>query len=204
MSGTLNAARLAARSLPIPVRLVDSGTAGFGVSCCVWAAAEAIARGANARQAVQVADSLSPHIGTVFMSARRCRRLHAAFQAGSTSADGIPLMTLHDGQLKVAGHGSTTSADGGRDDGADGDRLGTRSSTWPSAWPISGRAADGCARGSRRSHSPNVVEVVRYRIGPSVGVYSRARRLSAASCSLRVTGSPRARTAQSSSQLKKL
>ena len=39
-SGTLNAARLAARLLPIPVRLVDSGTAGFGVSCCVWAAGE--------------------------------------------------------------------------------------------------------------------------------------------------------------------
>ncbi len=44
MSGTLNSARLAARSATVPVTLVDSQTASFGISCCVWAAAEAIAR----------------------------------------------------------------------------------------------------------------------------------------------------------------
>ena len=67
MSGALNSARLAARSLPVPVRLVDSGTASFGVTLCVWAAAEAVARGATLDEAVRVAESLAPNIGMVFM-----------------------------------------------------------------------------------------------------------------------------------------
>lgn len=43
MSGTLNSARLAAQMVDVPVRMVDSGTASFGISCCAWAAADAIA-----------------------------------------------------------------------------------------------------------------------------------------------------------------
>ena len=43
---------------PMPVRVVDSGTAGFGVSCCVWAAAEAIARRRCARPGGTVAERL--------------------------------------------------------------------------------------------------------------------------------------------------
>ena len=46
LSATLNAARLAVAEAPVPVRLVDSGTASFGVACCVWEAAAAVARGA--------------------------------------------------------------------------------------------------------------------------------------------------------------
>src|SRR5205823_5608745 len=41
ISGTVNAARLAAAEVAIPVRIVDTGTASFGVALCVWAAAEA-------------------------------------------------------------------------------------------------------------------------------------------------------------------
>ena len=39
VSGTLNSARIAVAGSPVPVRLVDTGTASFGVSCCVWEAA---------------------------------------------------------------------------------------------------------------------------------------------------------------------
>lgn len=68
-SATIKAARLAAHSAPVPVRLVDSGTARFGVSCCVWAAAEAIEAGAALDEAAVVAETLAPSIGNVFIAA---------------------------------------------------------------------------------------------------------------------------------------
>ena len=67
VSGTLNSARLAARSVAVPVRLVDSATASFGISCCVWAAAEAIESGASLDEAAAVAETLAPRIGNVFI-----------------------------------------------------------------------------------------------------------------------------------------
>ena len=47
LSGTLGAARLGAASSPVPVELVDTGTASFAAGCCVWAAAEALRAGAG-------------------------------------------------------------------------------------------------------------------------------------------------------------
>jgi selenide,water dikinase len=38
---------VAAADAPVPVRVVDTGTASFGVACCVWEAAEALAAGAT-------------------------------------------------------------------------------------------------------------------------------------------------------------
>ena len=43
VSGTLNSARIAVAGSPVPVRLVDTGTASFGVACCVWEAASRVA-----------------------------------------------------------------------------------------------------------------------------------------------------------------
>ena len=63
----LKAARLAAHSSPVPVRLIDSGTARFDVSCCVWAAADAIAAGATLDEAAAIAETLAPAIGNVFI-----------------------------------------------------------------------------------------------------------------------------------------
>lgn len=53
---TLSAARLAAHATQVPVRVVDSGRIGFGVGCCVWAAADAAVHGATAEQAVVAAE----------------------------------------------------------------------------------------------------------------------------------------------------
>ena len=40
LSGTLNSARIAAGMVDADIRLVDSRTLSFGVSCCVWRAAQ--------------------------------------------------------------------------------------------------------------------------------------------------------------------
>ncbi len=166
-SGTLNSARLAARSLPIPVRLVDSGTAGFGISCCVWAAAEAVARGASIDEAVQIAESLSPQIGAVVIVGQL-----EFMRTGSTldQPDGIPVMTMHDGRLEIVDHARTV---------IDAVHLMTKTATgWGSRVNVAVGVADRSGERFTQSlaaaigESPNVVEVVRYRIGPSVGAYA--------------------------------
>ncbi len=163
-SGTLNAARLAARLLPIPVRLVDSGTAGFGVGCCVWEAGEAIADGAKIDRAVQVAESLAPHIGAVFVVGQ------PLFIRTGEDPAGVPVMRMHAGHLDVVAHArSTADAVSAMADAATswGPRLrvgvGFADATGK---PMSEALADSIAQ------STNVVELVRYRIGPSVGVYA--------------------------------
>jgi DegV family protein with EDD domain len=173
MSGVLSSARLAARTVPVPVRLVDSGTASFGVSWCVWAAAEAVARGAKLDGAVRVVESLSPYIGSVFVlgtsPVATGVRAHQ-FQVRSATEDGIPVLTLHAGQLKVLSH-ADTSLDAVATMAAVVSGWGPRvrvavSLADPSGAPLTEALEDAVSR------LKNVVEVVRYRIGPSIAVYS--------------------------------
>jgi fatty acid-binding protein DegV len=163
----LNSARLAAKSLPIPVRLVDSGTAGFGISCCVWAAAEAVDRGASIDEAVRVAESLSPRIGAVMIVGQL-----EFMRTGSTldKLDGIPVMKMHDGRLEIVDHARTA---------IDAIQIMTETATgWGSRVNVAVGLADRSGEQFTQSlaaaigASPNVVEIVRYRIGPSVGAYA--------------------------------
>lgn len=166
-SSTLNSARLAARALPMPVRLVDSGTAGFGVSCCVWAAAEAVARGASIDEAVQIAESLSPHIGAVLIAGQ------PGFIETGIALDapqGIPVMKMHAGSLEVVDHVTTVA-----------DAVHTMANTatrWGNLLNVAVGLADRSgerltqALAAEIGDSPNVLEVVRYRIGPSIGAYA--------------------------------
>ncbi|MEM7143277.1 MAG: DegV family protein [Actinomycetota bacterium] len=66
-SGTINAARLAADLVDVPVHMVDTGTASFGVSCCVWEAAESIRAGASAGDAAIRAKDTAAITGTTFI-----------------------------------------------------------------------------------------------------------------------------------------
>ena len=173
MSGVLSSARLAARSVPVPVRLVDSGTASFGVSWCVWAAARAVERGASLDDAVRVVESLSPYIGSVFIlgTPTAATGLRAEqYQAASGRGDGAPILTLHAGQFKVLAN-AADPLDAVATMAAVVSGWGPRlkvgvSLADPSAEPLTVALETAVGR------LKNVVEVVRYRIGPSIGVYS--------------------------------
>ena len=162
-SGTLNSARLAARLLPIPVRLVDSGTAGFGIGCCVWAAAEAIGAGANIDRAVRVAESLAPSIGAVFVLGQ------PMFIRGD-AAEGVPIMRMHEGRIEAIAHATSV--------GDAVTAMATAAIGWGPRLRVGVGLADSSGEGLTKAlaesigASSNVVELVRYRIGPSVGVYA--------------------------------
>ncbi len=174
-SGTINAARLAAHSLELPVRLVDSGTTSFGVSCCAWAAAAAIAEGACLDEAARIAEQLAPNIGNVFVVGAYDHLHDVGCGAGLSglnglSGCGLPLLTLKGGNVEVvervnsaldAVNAMATYAIGW------GDRLRVavgHSDPSTEAWADALEAAVG--------EAASVVDVVRYRVGPSTGAYT--------------------------------
>ncbi|MCH7788124.1 MAG: DegV family EDD domain-containing protein [Acidobacteria bacterium] len=67
LSGTLNSARIAAAEVDVPVHLVDSGTASFGVACQAWAAADAVSGGSDGHGAVVAAEAMSKRVRTAFL-----------------------------------------------------------------------------------------------------------------------------------------
>ncbi len=165
MSANLNVARLAARMAPVPVRLIDSRTARFGVSCCVWAAADAIAAGASLDEAATIAETLAPHISSVFVI--RLDRLIAGGLA--EIGDDVAVLTMCGGdRLKVVDR-VTTVADAinsmARFTLMRGRHLRVAVGTAArSGQPI----ADALAHAIGEAAA--VDEVVQFRIGPSVGM----------------------------------
>ncbi len=168
VSGTINAARLAAHSVPTAVRLVDSGTASFGVSCCVWAAAAAIAAGASLDDAARIAESVAPTIGNVFVVGATAH-LHQGGRAANLGG-GLPVLTLRGGNVEVIERLDSTL-----------DAVNAMA-TYTIGWGDRLRVAVGHSDAATEpladaleaavSESARVLEVVRYRVGPSVGAHT--------------------------------
>ena len=178
MSGTLNSARLAADQVDVPVELVDTGTASFGISCCAWAAAEAVADGATLREAADVARRRSEALHTSFvvgvpaLMERSGRAAGAGI--GSASDDGVQVVAMTGSEISVLATVADLDAAVGAivDDtlawspsSPDGLRVAIGTSDESSA-PMS-NALDDALSGHDLVH-----EVVRYRIGPSVGAHT--------------------------------
>ena len=170
MSSTLNATQLTAHSLPTPVRLVDSGTASFGISCCVWAAAAAIADGATLDQAAQIAEQLAPSIGNVFVVGA-LDHLHAGGRCtGLAHGDDLAMLTLRDGNVEVVERLATAL-----------DAVNAMAS-YAIGWGTTVRVAVGHSDAATQpladgleaavGEAASVIDVVRYRVGPSVGAHT--------------------------------
>ncbi|HRE02523.1 MAG TPA: DegV family protein [Ilumatobacteraceae bacterium] len=157
----VTAARLAAHTSPIPVRLIDSGTARFGVSCCVWAASDALGAGATLEEAAAIAESLAPAVGSVFVAGEGLR---------SKAAGGgwpRPVIAIYDrGCETIAEAESTVDAV---------NAMARYVLDWGQHLNVAIGAAHldtipiAEALGSAIGESANVREVVHYRLGPSVG-----------------------------------
>jgi DegV family protein with EDD domain len=173
VSGTVNAARLAAAGAAVPVRVVDTGSVSFGVTLCAWAAAEAIEGGATVHEAAAVAERVASTVGNVFV----VRGLELARAGGrlargdvTPSGDGIPVLTMTGGTMHVVGHAGDLDEAAGLMAGqvlaaGSGLRVGVGVADAGVAhfWDAIARRLDG---------APGVREVVRYRVGPSVGAHT--------------------------------
>lgn len=171
VSATLDAARIAAEMAPVPVHLVDSHTASFAVGCCTWEAAEAAASGATAEEAVAVAEKVAATVGNVFVvRALDLVRAGGRLKAGTPDGDATPVLSLVDGRVQPLGQ--ATSVDDACDQMAayilglgENLRIGLSIADKGAApmWEALEARLQGC---------PQVRELVRYRVGPSVGAHS--------------------------------
>ncbi|HEX7276847.1 MAG TPA: DegV family protein, partial [Acidimicrobiales bacterium] len=174
ISGTVNSARLAAAGSPVPVRIVDTGTASFAVAFCAWEAAEAAAHAdATVDDVVAAAERVSGVVSNVFV----VRALDLARAGGRLATDphpesdeppaAIPVLTLAGGTMRPIGHASDVDqaarimADHVRASGTSL-RVGVGvadAGTLPMVEAVEALLRD----------APEVRELIRYRIGPSVG-----------------------------------
>jgi DegV family protein with EDD domain len=171
VSGTLNSARIAIASSALPVRLVDTGTASFGVGCCVWEAAEAIERGAGIDEAAGIARSLGARVGNVFVvRALDLARAGGRLDVGVDEADGIPVLSLVDGQIRPVGQ--ARDLDEAARVMADFVTLGGGPLKVAVGVADRGAAPFWSALEELLRGNGEVAEIVRYRIGPSVGAHT--------------------------------
>lgn len=172
LSGTLNSARIASGTTAVPVRLVDTGTASFGVACCVWEAGEALAAGATVEEAAAVAEQLAAHVGNVFVVqaldlAAAGGRLAPTVEVANTS---IPVLSLVDGEIRSVGHAGDVEAAAT----VMANHITCAGDDLKVAVGIADRQAAPLwtALEARLVGAPQVRELIRYRVGPSVGVHT--------------------------------
>ena len=164
VTGIVNAARLGSRCVPVPVRVVDVGTTGFALGGCVWAAAEAIAAGGCLDEATTAAEAAAAAVMSMFVVGAGCRL--------DVDHDGcsVPVLGLESGAVRLVERVPTMvdaiNAMTSRIVRA-GERLRVGVGTADrSLAPITAalRAAVG--------EAGNVVEVVDYRVCPSVATHT--------------------------------
>ncbi|MDQ3898298.1 MAG: DegV family protein [Actinomycetota bacterium] len=173
VSGTVNSARLASQVSPVPVRIVDTRTASFAISLCLWEGAEAVAAGATLEEAAAAAERVSATVGNVFVVgaldvARAGGRL--AGDVGEAAAAPIPVLTLGGGVMQhVERCGDLDQA---ADVMARFVREAGRSLRVGVGLSDAGTVPLVVALEERLRAAPEVRELVRYRIGPSVGAHT--------------------------------
>lgn len=105
LSGTADAARLAAREAPVPVEVVDSHSLGMGLGFAVLAAADAADRGLPVDEVAEVARVRAQRSSAFFYVdtldyLRRGGRIGAAEALLGTALAVKPLLHLDQGQIK--------------------------------------------------------------------------------------------------------
>jgi DegV family protein with EDD domain len=172
-SATVNAVRVAAASSPVPVEIVDTGTASFAVACCLWAAGEVLAAGGDLTSAADAARRVAGEVGNVFIvGALDLARRGGRLAADAADGDGLPVLALANGQMQSVGqvYDVEAAVDAMTDylvEAAAGapQRVGVGDALTPElAEAYADRLAD----------RPEVAELVRYEIGPSVGAHTGA------------------------------
>jgi DegV family protein with EDD domain len=171
MSGTVGSANLASRSVDVPVAVIATGSASFGVAACVWAAGVAIDRGANVGDVERRIAGLVPRIATAFMVgvpmlAERSGRAEGV----DLDDDGIPVLGMVGGELEVVERVSTV--------GDTIDVMSTYATSRGDGVTVAIGTADAPSRPltERLEHAlsglPSIDDVVHYRVGPSVGAHT--------------------------------
>lgn len=170
VSGTLNSARIGAGAVGVPVRLVDTGAASFAIACCLWEAAEAIAAGADLEAAAAVAESVATRCGNVFIVSDLAFARSGGRLSSGAEGEGVAVLSMVGGVMeRIATVGDVEEA---------AEVMAKRVLAAGAALRVGVAVADQTtasiaeALEDRLRGRPEIKEVVRYRVGPSVGVHT--------------------------------
>lgn len=174
-SATTQSARLAAVTGGVPVHVVDTRAASFVVAAAAWEAAEAVASGSSAAQAIEAAERVAGTARSVFIVgaldlARAGGRFHQALRQAGPGPDPVPVLGLEDGQMIAVGHATTAE-----------EAIELMAARILSAGPnlrvaisVADSASELLWKGLETAldDHPAVAEMLRYRVGPSVAVHT--------------------------------
>jgi DegV family protein with EDD domain len=175
MSGTVDAARLAAESAPVPVRVVDTGTIGMGLGfAALSGAAMALAGGtldevaAAALERAELSRSLF-YVDTL-EHLRRGGRIGAAATLVGSALMVKPLLSIADGRIAPMEKVRTASRAIARMEELAVETAGDRPVDLAVQHLAAGAKADALAA-RLRDRIPNVVEVYVGEVGPVIGAH---------------------------------
>lgn len=172
LSGTVNSARLAAQGIDAVIEIVDSQQSSFSIALAVWAACDARDRGADAQGVAAAAAAATIAnvfvLGALDIAASSGRVTISASEA--TEATTIPVVALSGTDLQVVGYAA--------DIAEASEAMLEVVAAQPGPIRIGIGVGDEAASEFYNTLEPalvamdHVVEVVRYRCGPSVGAFS--------------------------------
>jgi DegV family protein with EDD domain len=175
MSGTVEAARLAAEAAPVPVRVVDTGTIGMGLGFAALSAAAAALAGGSLDEVAKAAMQRAQISRSLFYVAtlehlRRGGRIGAAAGLLGSALMVKPLLGIEDGRIAPLEKVRTASRAMARLEELAVETAGTRSvDIAVQHLAAAGRAEALVAR--LRERIPHLVDVYVGEVGPVIGVH---------------------------------
>ncbi|MCH8052211.1 MAG: DegV family protein [Chloroflexi bacterium] len=173
LSGTVNAANLAAADSPVPVTVVDTRTASMAEGLCILEAIEALADGASPAEAARAAGEAGPRIGNTFIvRALDLPRRGGRLKDDSAAGDGVHVMVASGDGMQVVG--SAASVEDAVDIMAAQIEAFAAAASGPLRVGVGHGAAPGIAAELKRrlDAMQGIGDIIEYVVGPAVGVHT--------------------------------
>lgn len=173
VSGTVNAANLAANDSPVPVTVVDTCTASMAEGLCILEAIEALSGGASPAEAARAASEAAPRIGNTFIvRALDLPRRGGRLKDDSAAGDGIHVMVASGDGMQVVG--SAASVEDAVDIMAAQIEAFAAAGSGRLRVGVGHGAAPGIAADLKRrlDTMQGIGDIIEYVVGPAVGVHT--------------------------------
>ena len=173
LSGTVNAANLAAADSAVPVTVVDTRTASMAEGLCILEAIEALADGASPAEAARAAGEAAQRIGNTFIvRALDLPRRGGRLKDDSAAGDGVHVMVASGDGMQVVG--SAASVEDAVDIMAAQIEAFAAAASGPLRVGVGHGAAPGIAAELKRrlDAMQGIGDIIEYVVGPAVGVHT--------------------------------
>lgn len=168
-SATVGAAHVASEAIGLPVTIVDTGTASFIEGCCAWRAAEVLTAGGGVGAAATAAQEVAASAASVFTIGEITRALRSG-RLDVLDGSGVPVFASAGPDMAEIGRATTQAAAVA----AMVERVGEAAGPLRVGVGHADAPDDAAALEASLRSLPQVAEVTRYVVGPSVAAHTGA------------------------------